>query len=130
MALSGDASANRYGVSRVYVSSRWGLGCGDVVRRSRRRRRRRGWKGRNERAAAWNRARVCAEWSGGCKEGRFSAGPRSTLTCLRGEEEGGDGWGRRRRARVDVVEGCNARVAEGERRRKVGRVSGRAEGGR
>lgn len=57
VALSGVVSANRYGVSRVDVSSRWGLGCGDV-RRSRRRRRRvaatgmakrRGWKGRNER---------------------------------------------------------------------------------
>lgn len=37
----------------------------------------RGWKGTSGRGIA----RVSAEPGGGCKEGRFSAGPRSTLTC-------------------------------------------------
>lgn len=112
MALSSVVSANRYGVSRVDRSSRWGLGCGDV-RRNRRRRRRwwqRGWRsngGGKEGTSGRGIARVSAEPGGGCKEvdSALDQGPLS----LAGRE------GRRRRdeARVDV-EGCSAGVALAE----------------
>lgn len=113
VALSSDVSANRYEVSRVDVSSRWGLGCGDVRRSRRRRRQRRRrrreckseGKGRNERAAVESRgwARSQAEVAKRV-DSALDQGPLSLAAQ----------GGRRRRdeARVDV-EGCNAGWPEG-----------------
>lgn len=128
VARSGDASANRYGVSRVDVSSRWGLGCGDVRRSRRRRRRRRrrgwwrGWKGRNERAAAWNRARV---------ERRLQRGSIQRWTKVHSHLPPRRGCGREGRREKTPgegdVEGCNAGMAAAGRRRRAVGLKGEGE---
>lgn len=103
MARSGEASANRYRGSRVDVSSRWGI---RVRRRAEAREKpeERGDGGRGlgrveeggrRKAGSLESWRVAegvgegergAGGGGGRKEGRFSAGPRSTLTCREGED--------------------------------------------
>lgn len=122
VALSGVALANRYGSSRVDVSSRWGI---RVRRRAEagekpEERGDEGGRGRVEEGGrrkvgsleSWRVAGGC--WGvqgclrggeGGRKEGRFSAGPRSTLTCQEGEDaDTRRGWGRLKSVRDE--EGC------------------------